>query len=224
MNYKILNTAKLPYLVVFPKEFTEEKKYPVIIFLHGAGTRGVSFDKLISNQYFEITQEYANFPFITVAPLCYENSWFDMLHLLKELVRDIVESDFCDSGKVYLLGNSMGGYMTWQLAMSIPEYFAAIVPICGGGMYWNAERLMNVPVWAFHGEKDCVVFPEESKKMVDAVNKCGGNAKLTIYPDAGHNSWGETYHNYEVFEWLLKNELKITDKQVERFYDNKVYG
>ncbi len=224
MNYKIFKSEELPYLITYPAEYDISKENPVIIFLHGAGTRGGSFDKLISNQYFEITQKYENFPFVTVAPLCCENSWFDVLHLLKDLVRKIAGAEFSDRRKIYLLGNSMGGYMTWQLAMSMPEYFAAIVPICGGGMYWNAERLVNVPVWAFHGKKDCVVFPEESKKMVDAVNKCGGNAKLTVYPDAGHNSWGETYRNYEVFEWLLKNELKRTDKLVERFYDNKVYG
>lgn len=224
MNYRIFESEELPYMVSFPLEYDKNKEYPVIIFLHGAGTRGVNFDKLIDNQYFEITQKYENFPFVTVAPLCCENSWFDVLHLLKDLVGKIAGAEFSDRRKIYLIGNSMGGYMTWQLAMSTPEYFAAIVPICGGGMYWNAERLVNVPVWAFHGEKDCVVFPEESKKMVDAINKCGGNAKLTVYPDVAHNSWGETFRNYEVFEWLLKNELKITDKPVESFYDNKVFG
>ena len=90
--------------------------------------------------------------------------------------------------------------------MSLPKTFAAIVPICGGGMYWNANRLRHTPVWAFHGEKDKTVFCEESRKMVDAVNKKGGNAKLTVYPDAEHDSWTETYRNPEVFEWLLSQK------------------
>ena len=113
----------------------------------------------------------------------------------------------------------MGGYATWQLAMSMPEAFAAIVPICGGGMYWNAERICNVPVWAFHGGKDTTVFLEESVKMIEAVKRCGGEAKLTVYPENAHDAWSDTYRNPEVFAWLLehtkKNELHCVDK-----YDN----
>ena len=75
-------------------------------------------------------------------------------------------------------------------------------------MYWDAGRLINIPVWAFHGEKDGTVLTEESKKMVDAINKRGGNAKLTLYPEAGHDCWTPTYTNRAVYEWLLshKNE------------------
>ena len=97
----------------------------------------------------------------------------------------------------------MGGYAVWQLAMSMPAYFAAIVPICGGGMYWNAARLKNVPIWAFHGALDNVVHPRESINMVEAVNACGGNAKLTIVEDVAHMVWCDVYENREVFNWLL---------------------
>ena len=75
------------------------------------------------------------------------------------------------------MGASMGGYGTWQLAMSMPKFFAAIVPICGGGMYWNAGRLINTPIWAFHGAKDPTVLCVESEKMVNHVNALGGKAK-----------------------------------------------
>jgi len=125
--------------------------------------------------------------------------------------------------RVYLMGFSMGGYGTWQLAMSIPNMVAAIVPICGGGMYWNAGRLMNVPVWAFHGKEDALVYVEESEKMVRAVNKNGGKAKLTIYPECGHDSWSETYKNPEVFEWLLSKTNK-TGELKQNFKDSKLYG
>lgn len=103
------------------------------------------------------------------------------------------------------MGVSMGGYAAWQLAMSMLEYFAAMVPICGGEMYWNAERLVNVPVWAFHGGKDPIVHLEESVKMVDAVNSFGGNAKLTVYPENEHDAWNDTYSNPQVFNWLLQH-------------------
>jgi predicted peptidase len=118
----------------------------------------------------------------------------------------------------------MGGYATWQLAMSLPEYFAAIVPICGGGMYWNAGRLVNVPVWAFHGQKDPVVLPEESVKMVEAVKHNGGNARLTLYPENAHDAWSDTYRNPEVFEWLLTNENQNAMKLTEQYKGSDIYG
>ena len=104
----------------------------------------------------------------------------------------------------------MGGYATWQMAMSYPELFAAIIPICGGGMYWNAERLVNMGVWAFHGEKDQVVFKEESEKMVEAIKGSGGNAKLTVYPECLHDAWTKTFQNDGVWKWLLSNNRSIS--------------
>ncbi len=129
-----------------------------------------------------------DYPFMLVAPQCNKNTWFDLMDSLKKLVYLLADDETVDEKRIYLMGLSMGGYGTWQLAMSIPEMFAAIVPICGGGMYWNAGRLANVPVWAFHGKLDTTVFVEESEKMVNAVNAKGGNAKLTIYPELKHRS------------------------------------
>jgi predicted peptidase len=122
------------------------------------------------------------------------------------------------------MGASMGGYGSWQMAMSLPEYFAAMVPICGGGLFWNAARLVNVPVWAFHGGKDTVIPPEESMKMVDAVNAAGGNAKLTIYPDNDHNAWTDTYSNPEVFAWLLAHKNINTVSLSNPYRNVQQYG
>jgi pimeloyl-ACP methyl ester carboxylesterase len=95
--------------------------------------------------------------------------------------------------------------IAYQLAMAIPEAFAAIVPVCGGGMYWAAKRLVDVPVWAFHGAQDKTVLPEESLHMVAKVNAFGGNAKLTLYPNNAHDAWTDTYSNPEVYAWLLEH-------------------
>ena len=122
------------------------------------------------------------------------------------------------------MGASMGGYGTWQLAMSLPDIFAAIVPICGGGMYWNAGKLKNVPVWAFHGALDKTVLPEESEKMVNAVNKRGGSARLTVYPENGHNAWSDTYSNPEVFEWLLSNTNQKLQSFENEYKGSAIYG
>ena len=117
----------------------------------------------------------------------------------------------------------MGGYATWQLAMSLPEFFAAVVPICGGGMYWHAFSLARTPIWAHHGAKDPTVFVEESEKMVNAVNKSGGNARLTVYPDVEHASWVNVYENNEVFEWLLSNTNKRVEEARQRVKNGEIY-
>ena len=224
MEAEILQLDGIQYLKAYPKNYENGKKYPVIVFLHGAGTRGADIEAVRSNPYFTITETHEDFPFITIAPYCHEDTWYDKLEFLKKLVYDVAQSDFADSERIYLMGNSMGGYGTWQLAMSIPEMFAAIVPICGGGMYWNAPMLVNVPVWAFHGGKDGVVYTEESQKMVDAVNNAGGKAKLTIYPDNYHDAWTDTYKNPEVFEWLLSYKNENIAEIVDKYKDQKIYG
>ena len=143
---------------------------------------------------------------------------------MKRLAVTVAAEKYADRERFYLMGVSMGGYGAWQLAMSLPELFAAVVPLCGGGMYWNSARLVNVPIWAFHGGKDTTVLPEESQKMVDSVNRHGGNAKLTIFPENGHNVWEDTFATKEVFDWLLSNKNRNT-KPIEDIYkDSLIYG
>ncbi len=219
-----MKIGKLRCAVRYPKDFAEDKKCPVIIFLHGAGTRGENMETLYSNAFFSITAKYEEFPFVAVAPLCTKNTWFDLWEQLEDMVVRVANLPYVDNSRIYLVGNSMGGYGTWQLAMSMPKFFAAIVPICGGGMYWNAGRLINVPVWAFHGAKDTCVFPEESEKMVNAVNRCGGKAKLTIYPENTHDSWSDTYKNPEVFAWLLEHKNENIKEIIDQYKDSKIYG
>lgn len=214
----------MKYVVRYPKGFEEGKKYPVILFLHGAGTRGADITPLVNGVIFKKTEAFEDFPFVIVAPLCNANSWFEVYDVLKRFAVKTAGEEFCDRERLYLMGTSMGGYATWQLAMSLPELFAAIVPVCGGGMYWNAARLVNVPAWAFHGGKDKTVFPDESRKMVDAINVNGGRARLTIYPENEHNAWDDTYSNKEVYDWLLTNKNSNTKPIEDVYRDSKVYG
>ncbi|MBE6650146.1 MAG: phospholipase [Ruminococcaceae bacterium] len=225
METKIEKFEDINYVIRYPNGYEEGKKYPVILMLHGSGTRGTDPKMLLKNAAFTVTERcFEDFPFVMVAPQCHTNTWFDIFESLKRFAVMIAEESYTDRERLYLMGVSMGGYGAWQLAMSLPELFAAIVPICGGGMYWNAARLVNVPVWAFHGGRDTTVFPEESRKMVDSVNRHGGSAKLTIFPENGHNAWDDTFSSKEVFDWLLSNKNSNT-KPIEDIYkDSLIYG
>ena len=216
--------GKLRYLIRYPEGFSKDQRYPVIFYLHGAGTRGDDITKLHTNPFFLQVEKLAYFPFVVVAPLCTENTWFDLWEHLEKLVAEVTEFSFTDKDALYLTGVSMGGYGSWQLAMSMPEPFAAMIPICGGGMYWNAGRLVNIPVWAFHGGKDTDVLPEESAKMVNAVNAFGGSAKLTVYPENGHDAWTDTYSNPAVFSWLLEQRRKHIGGFCDKYDKADIYG
>ena len=225
MKYEVLKFEGMEYVIRFPQNYIPGEKRPVILFLHGAGSRTADINVLIGNPFHTITDRHEDFPFITVAPHCVgDNTWFDLFETLKRFVHSIAVSEFTDSERVYCMGTSMGGYGTWQLAMSMPEYFAAIVPICGGGMYWNSHRLANVPVWAFHGKKDTVVCPEESEKLIERINLCGGSAKLTLYPERDHDAWTDTYSNPKVFAWLLEHKNENVKELVNEYNNPEIYG
>ena len=217
MNMERRVFEELDYVLRLPSKFSNTEKYSLVIYLHGAGGRGRDTDVIYNHPFFSKTEPWLK-DAISVAPQCYEDSWFSIFEQLQAFVKAIVAWDSVDKSRVYVVGASMGGYATWQLAMSRPELFAAIIPICGGGMYWNAGRLIHMGVWAFHGEEDTTVFPQESKKMVDAVNVNGGNAKLTIYERTSHDAWTKTFENKDVWEWLLSN--KSNYQETKSAYDN----
>ena len=208
---------KLDYVLRKPKNFTADTKYPLVIYLHGAGGRGRDINLIYTHPFFSDTVEFLQ-EAVCVAPQCYADTWFDIFEQVQEFVEYAISWGFVDATRVYLVGASMGGYGTWQLAMTKPEWFAAIIPICGGGMYWNAGRLIHMGVWAFHGSKDGAVFCEESQKMVNAVQANGGTAKMTIYENGLHNAWTDTFRNPEVWKWLLSNKSHFQTTKSE--YDN----
>jgi len=205
---QITKAVDLDYLLFLPQGYGRdpEKKWPLMLFLHGAGERGDRLELVKKHGPPKLVEQQPDFPFIVVSPQCPAGSWWpDKLDDLSALL-DEVEADYAvDSHRIYLTGLSMGGYGTWSLAQDQPERFAAIVPICGGGSRALARRLKDLPVWVFHGAQDKTVPPEESEKMVAAIERAGGSPRLTIYPDAGHDSWTETYDNPELYEWLLSN-------------------
>jgi predicted peptidase len=206
----ITKTIGCKYLLFLPEGYGEKnKKWPLMLFLHGAGERGSNLDLVKKHGPPKIVQTRKDFGFIVVSPQCPKDEWWpDKVETLTHLLDYITATYDVDESRVYLTGLSMGGYGTWSLGCAHPERFAAIVPICGGGRRFFARRLKDTPVWAFHGAKDSTVPLSESEQMVKAVNGIGGSAKLTVYPDAYHDSWTRTYDNPELYKWLLKHRLK----------------
>lgn len=225
MKQLLKKFKKLNYVLCLPDDYEEGKKYPVVLLLHGAGGRGDDAAITADNPYCQEIAKHKSFEFVSVLPQCpADRTWFNVFEQLTEFAEWIYNSDFTDRRHFYGMGASMGGYGIWELAMQSPELFAAIVPVCGGGMYWNAGRLKSVPVWAFHGGRDGCVLPEESKKMVDAVNREGGCARLTIYPENDHNAWSDTYKNREVFDWLLSCTKEETTVAENKYTSSEIYG
>ncbi len=163
----------------------------------------------------KIAKKHGGFPFLIVSPHCPRGEHWSNEALLP-LLDEVVERYPVDPSRVYVTGLSMGGYGAWHLATACPERFAAIAPICGGGdisPILLAEprklgALRSLPVWAFHGAHDDVVPLSESQRMVAAMREIGNEARLTIYPDAKHDSWTETYDNPALYEWFLKQRRR----------------
>jgi predicted peptidase len=179
----------------------------LILFLHGIGERGDDLDLVKSHGIAKIVEEQPDFPFIAISPQCPEDTmWWGHLHTLKAIVEQVMAEYAVDEQRIYLTGLSMGGFGTWSLAMAHPDLFAAIAPICGGGMPDLVSLIKGVPVWAFHGAEDPAVPLQAGQRMVDALQAVGGNVRFTVYPGVGHDSWTQTYANPELYEWFLQHK------------------
>jgi predicted peptidase len=199
----------LDYLIYVPKDYESKPSWPLLLFLHGAGERGSDLAKVKTHGPPKLIDAGKDFPMIVVSPQCPKDRWWTTEQFTLAALLDEVESRYhVDRDRVYLTGLSMGGFGTWSLAAYMPDHFAAIIPICGGGETMATRRLTKMPTWVFHGAKDGVVPLKRSEDMVAALKQAGGDVKLTVYPDAGHDSWTATYDNPEVFEWLLSQTRK----------------
>lgn len=198
---------------VFPfVEYSPEKKsgkLPLIIQLHGAGERGKGEEDLEKvdvhgfSKYLKETERDC----IVIMPQCPENIfWAARVESIIKFTQQLIEEYDVDENRVYLTGLSMGGFGTWFTAMARPDLFAAIAPVCGGGMAWNAE-VLKMPVWAFHGSEDSVVSPNQSDEMVKALKALGRDVTYSRIDGVGHNVWEHAY-NEELMNWLLSKERK----------------
>ena len=202
LEKEVTKTIRTQYLLYLPENYTEQKEWPLMLFLHGAGERGDSLDLVKVHGPPKLIDNSIQFPFIILSPQCPNDQWWSV-EVLDVLLDDICKRYRVDEDHIYVTGLSMGGYGTWALAIEYPSRFAAIAPICGGGNPLKAKHIKHLPTWVFHGVKDQVVPVKSSQEMVDALKEAGGNVQFTVYPEAGHDSWTEAYNNRELYKWFL---------------------
>ncbi len=200
------------YLLHLPEDrrHAQDGRLPMIVFLHGAGERGNDIELVKVHGPPKLISQGQDLPFIVLSPQCPANERWEA-HSLKLLIDEIAKRHPVDTDRIYLTGLSMGGYGSWDLSIAYPEAFAAIAPICGGSDVnaWDAPgSIRDMPVWAFHGAMDAVVPVEKTVNIIRSLRRAGSDAKLTIYPDAGHDSWTETYDNPKLYEWFLQHSNK----------------
>lgn len=194
----------MSYLVSYPEGFCENKTYPVLIFLHGRGARAATTEKLLKYPSLSHLQKrQSERGYILLAPHCKCGNWGEWMGNLIGLIDTFRGLPFVDKSRVYLTGNSMGGYGTWMLAALRRHWFAAAIPICGGGIAAMANELGDLPIRAFHGLCDTTVDPIESLQMAKAVNRAGGHAELILYPELPHNCWDAVYTDEKNYDWLF---------------------
>jgi predicted peptidase len=213
---------QLLYRLLKPLKVEEGKIYPLVVFLHGAGERGIDNEKQMVHgvPQFASKENRKKYPCFLIAPQCpdgkrwVEVDWSADKHTqpkeigeVGRLTLELIDYEMkhlpIDPKRVYITGLSMGGYGSWDLLARRPELFAAAAPVCGGADEATAEKIKQIPIWVFHGAKDTAVKPARSRNMVAALEKAGGKPKYTEYPVVGHNSWDNAYRDPEFYKWLF---------------------
>ncbi len=208
IHEKTESTLDLSALVTTPSDFDAEREsLPMIVFLHGSGERGTDVEKvklLGIPKYFCQNSDYLGLRVITVSPQCPEGTvWNNISIPLFDFIVKTAEKYNADFSAISITGLSMGGFGTWEMLFSHPDFFSAAAPICGGGMDWRVPFDLKTPVRIFHGECDNAVPVEYSKILYKALKeRRASEASLTLYPNVGHNSWENAYEQTDLIEWL----------------------
>ena len=225
METKLFNEPNgqfdIGYYVFLPDDYSPEKKYPMIVFLHGAGERGNGRDeleKIKRNALPKYASEGKKFPCILLCPQCPGRVvWNNIVFELKALIDKVAAEYNADMSRIAITGISMGGFGSWEMGLTFSNFFCAIAPVCSGGFSWRCSNLKNTPVWALHGDIDDIVPPRNSLEMVDSVNNNGGCAKLTLFHNVGHECYDNAYLETTVIDWLLSQKRENFDINKEAY-------
>lgn len=194
-----------PFVEYSPE--VKSNKMPLIVQLHGAGERGTGKEdiKAVDLYGFSKYLKENSHECIVIMPQCpLDTFWAARVESIIKFIEQLIKEFGADEDRIYLTGLSMGGYGTWFTAMAKPNMFAAIAPVCGGGMAWNAE-VLKMPIWAFHGADDNIVSPTQSDEMVAKLRELDADIKYSRLDGVGHNAWDFAY-NKDLMEWLLSKK------------------
>ena len=219
-TYKGSDGVEHKYVLFVPKDYKKGTPTPTILFLHGAGeTKPKEGAKIKGTPKMPvevgigpaIKKRQDTFPFLTIIPQAPRFGWgagSDGAKMALGILEQVEKEYSVDPKRLYLTGLSMGGMGTWSLAMAMPDKWAAIAPICGRGDTKSADKIKDLPTWAFHGDADAAVNVSGSRDMIAAIKKAGGKPEYTEYPGVGHNSWDQAYATEDLYTWLLKQKKK----------------
>jgi predicted peptidase len=223
--------GSLSYRILAPAALEQGRTYPLVLFLHGAGERGDDNQAQLrhGSRLFLDAGSRARFPAFVVFPQCPGNArWVEVdwgqpsphrqpvepsvpMSLVLELVPDLQKTLPIDAARLYVMGLSMGGFGTWDIIARQPDWFAAAVPICGGADVSTAPKLVHMPLWAFHGDKDTVVKTARSRSMMAALKQAGGAPKYTEWPGVAHDAWSPAFADQGLLPWLFAQK-KAADR------------
>jgi predicted peptidase len=221
LTYRNSRRESLPYRLFVPKAYDKRNRYPLVLWLHGGAGRGTDNLKQISggntagSHVWSTAEQQEKHPCFVVAPQCPEDdSWSTLddvkptrpLELVLELLNELSQTFKVDAQRLYVTGQSLGGFGTWALIAENPRRFAAAIPVCGGGNEAAAAQLTTMPIWAFHGEKDQSVNVSRSRSMIAAIKRAGGAPRYTEYEGAGHVIWERVFAEPELLPWVFAQE------------------
>jgi predicted peptidase len=216
----------IDYRLMRPDEKAGPGPHPLVIFLHGSGERGSdnALQLAYLPRWMASDRHRREHPCYLLAVQCPADQWWSphaederlaavagdstpSMLALEQVLEKVIETELVDTNRIYLTGLSMGGYGTWHLAAKYPKRFAAVAPICGGGVVKNAPKFKGVPIWVIHGTDDQVVPETQSREMVDAIRSVGGFVRYSSLPGVGHDSWTDAYTRLGVIEWMFEQKL-----------------
>ncbi len=212
----------MPYRLFVPANYGTTKKYPLVLWLHGVSARGNDNERQIIGPntlgatIWTKPDIQAKNPSFVVAPQCAADGWWangpeikpsSELENVVELLKELEKQYSIDTDRLYVVGQSMGGYGTWSIITEYPEMFAAAVPLCGGGDKTSAKNLVDVPIWAFHGDADEDINVERTREMIAAIKEAGGNPRYSEYKGVGHSVWHKAFADPELLNWVFSQKL-----------------
>jgi len=214
--YKNNHREKMPYRLFIPANYDKGKKYPIIIWLHGAGGAGddnlkqISEDQVAGTRLWTKPEIQSKHPVFVLVPQSI-GGWAsintlqlsDEERLVLEILNSLKSEFNLDTKRIYVTGQSNGGFGVWDMISKRPDLFAAAIPLCGGGNPLLAASVVSMPIWAFHGEQDMVIPVSETRNMIAAIKKLGGSPRYTEYKGADHDIWIRTFKEPGLADWLF---------------------